>query len=274
MTRTLCVLLVAPFLAYLAVVLGLYLGQRNFLYHPDDANPPAAAAGIEGLADIEVPTADGLRLHAWYKPPPDASAPVVLFFHGNGGNRASRTEHLAKFAAAGFGVLAIDYRGYGGNAGAPSETGLFEDGRAAIAFLAAQGIRPARIVAYGESLGTAVATHVAAETRVAALALEAPFTSMVAMGYHRYPYVPVGLLLADRFDSLSRIGTIKAPLFVASGLADATVPPAMGQALFDAAREPKERFVSPEAGHNDLLGHGATDAAIDFIRRQLGAAPR
>ena len=123
---------------------------------------------------------------------------------------------------------------------------------------------------YGESLGAAVAVRLAAERDVAALILEAPPTSVAEVAQYHYPFVPAALLVRDRFDSLSRIAAVKAPILVLQGDRDTIVPPRFGRALFYAAPEPKEGWFSPEAGHEDLARYGALDAVVDFLRRRLG----
>jgi fermentation-respiration switch protein FrsA (DUF1100 family) len=263
-------LLAIPVFAYLALLAGLFFTQRSLLYFPDRTRPDRATIGVEGLREVEIATEDGLRLLAWYKPPGRADGLVLVYFHGNGGNLAYRADHIRRFAGAGLGLLFPEYRGYGGNLGSPSEEGIFADGRAALTFLRGEAIPPERTVLYGESLGTGVAVRLASEQRVAAVLLESPYASMTAVAQGHYPYVPVRLLLKDRFDSLSRIAAIQAPLLVMQGLRDTVVPPESGQALFDAAAEPKELWTAPEGGHNDLILHGSAEAAIDFLRRRVG----
>jgi fermentation-respiration switch protein FrsA (DUF1100 family) len=196
----------------------------------------------------------------------------LLYFHGNGGHIGYRRYRLSRFAAAGYGILIPEYRGYGGNEGRPSESAFFADSDVAMAFLEKEGLSPDRIVVYGESLGTGVATRVASEHQVAALVLEAPYTSITAMAGTQFPYLPVSLMLKDRFDSLSRIAKVRAPILVMQGGRDQVVPPVLGRELFAAAPEPKEFWSTPDGGHDDLFDFGADAAAIDFIeRRVLGA---
>ncbi|HEX4695021.1 alpha/beta hydrolase, partial [Sphingomonas sp.] len=199
--------------------------------------------------------------------PPREGRRVIAYFHGNGGNIAYRADRLMRFARDGFGVLMPEYRGYGGNPGTPSEAGLFADGHASLDFLRGEGIAGKRLVLYGESLGSAVAVEMAATVQIGALVLESPFTSIAAVAQHHYPFVPAKLLVLDRFDALSRIGQVRAPLLVLQGGRDPVVPPHFGDALFAAAMEPKERWFAPEGGHEDLARFGALDAVVDFIAR-------
>jgi fermentation-respiration switch protein FrsA (DUF1100 family) len=169
------------------------------------------------------------------------------------------------------GILMPEYRGYGGNPGEPSEDGFVRDAEAALTFLKREGLAPDRIIVYGESIGSGVATRVASERPVTAVVLESPFTSLTAMAARHYPWLPVGRLLQDRFDSASRIGRVRAPLLVLQGGRDTIVPPEMGRALFEAASEPKELWSAPEADHNDLYAFGAGAAVLAFLRRHVAS---
>lgn len=258
--------------AYAAVVGILFLAQRRLLYHPNRARPALADLVALGVREVALATKDGLALASWYLPPP-VGRPVIAYFHGNGGHIGYRAERLRRFAAAGCGVLMAEYRGYGGNSGRPSEAGLCADGEAALDFLAGAGIDADRLVLWGESLGSGVAVYLAARHRVAAMVLEAPFTSVAAAARHHYRFVPAAaLLVRDRFDSLSRIGRVRAPLLVLHGERDRIVPASHGRALLAAATAPKESWLCLAGGHKDLARHGALDVALDFIARRVPSA--
>ncbi|MGE0258129.1 MAG: alpha/beta hydrolase [Alphaproteobacteria bacterium] len=254
---------------YFAVVAGLYFYQRQLLYHPDRARPRLGPLAELGVREIAVPTADGLSLLAWYLPAAGGNRPVVVYFHGNAGHIGHRAERLERFAREGYGVLLLEYRGYGGNPGEPREAGLFEDAAAALRFLEAHGVRGSRLALYGESLGTGVAVGVAARSDVGAVVLESPYTSIAAAAQFHYPFVPAARLVSDRYDSLSRIGRVRAPILMLHGARDDIIPPSHGEALFAAAPEPKEQWIAPLAGHADLVRFGALDAAVDFIERHI-----
>lgn len=263
----------ALLLLYLFLVCGLYFAQRSLLYLPDRARPQLGPLARYGFREITLTTADGLSLLSWYRAPREGS-PVIAYFHGNGGHIGYRTDRMVRFAEAGLGVLLVEYRGYGGNPGAPSEAGLFSDADAALDFLTRQARIPAnRVVLYGESLGAAIAVYVAAGTEIAALILEAPFTRLSDTASYHYPYVPVSLLLRDRFESLAAIGRVRAPILILHGERDRVVPARFGRALFDAAPEPKEGWFAPEADHGDIANFGGLDAAFDFIKRRVGFQP-
>jgi uncharacterized protein len=251
---------------YGAIVCALYFWQRRLLFRPRQDRPEPGELAAQGVREVAVTTRDGLSLASWYLPPPDGR-PVVLYCHGNGGHIGYRAGRLRRLADAGFGVLLLEYRGYGGNPGAPTEAGLYADADAAMEFLERQSIPPDRIVLWGESLGSAVAVAVAAARTVGAIVLEAPFTSVAALAQMRYPLVPAALLLRDRFDASSRITRIGAPLFVLHGGRDRIVPIRFGRRLFSAAPQPKEFWFARDAGHQDLAAFGAIEAAIAFIER-------
>lgn len=231
------------------LVLGLvFVVQRRLIYLPDAAPVPAAASVLPGGEDVRVHTADGLELGAWYVRPRDREpSATVLVAGGNGGNRAGRTPLAAKLAEAGLAVLLLDYRGYGGNPGAPTEDGLALDVRAARDFLAAQA--PVPLVYFGESLGAAVVTELAVEHPPAALVLRSPFTDLAAVARRHYPFLPVRLLLLDTFPVAALVARVRAPVTVVYGGADSIVPPAQSRAVAAAARG---RAVEvPGADHND-----------------------
>jgi fermentation-respiration switch protein FrsA (DUF1100 family) len=260
-------------LLYGAGVGMLALFQRRLLYFPDTRRPDLSRVAVPGATVMTVRTSDQLDLLAWFAAPQDPSQPVVLYLHGNGGNIASRATRMARLNSFGWGVLLIDYRGYGGNPGAPSEQGLIEDARAGYAALRAMGVPGHRILLWGESLGSGVAVRLAGEAEVGAVLLESPFTSIAALARQRFAFVPVDLLLRDRFELLSRIGTVRAPVLIMAGGKDAVVPPAMGRAVFAAAAEPKSYWLAPDAGHNDLRDAGALEAAKAFVSARWRAAP-
>jgi hypothetical protein len=254
---------------YAALVGGLYLFQRQLLYLPDRTRPELVGLDKLGVRETMLSTEDGLSLFSWYLPPRPGQ-PVIAYFHGNGGHIGYRIERLLRFARQEFGVLMLEYRGYGSNPGTPSEAGFYADGRAALAFLEREGVAPNRLVLYGESLGSGVAVQLATQHDIAALILEAPPTSVAEVAQCHFPYVPATRLVTDRFDSLSRIGKVRAPILVLHGENDRVVPIRFGRALFNAAPEPKEGWFVPDAGHEDLARYGALDAVVSFIERRLG----
>ncbi len=252
---------------YCLALIVLYARQRQMVFVPNVTRPDLARAGVPGVREIAVPTPDGLTLLAWYLPPPVPLGRVVLFLHGNTGHIGHVADRLGPFHALGWGVLLLEYRGYGGNPGAPSEAGLRIDAQAGLAALRGLGFPPDRILVWGQSLGTGPVVQLAAGTKVAAVLLESPYTSMVDIARQRFPWVPVDLLLRDRFDTLAVIGQVTAPVLVMHGALDRTVPVEMGRAVFAAAGPGKALWIAPDAGHVDLAEAGAIAEAGDFVRR-------
>ena len=256
---------------YAIVIAALFFLQRQILFRPAQDRPEAARVDLAGLEEVAVPTADGLRLLAWFVPP-RGQGPVLLLLHGNGGHIGHRTERLRRFAAQGWGVLLLEYRGYGGTAGAPSEAGLRLDAAAGLAALRGRGIADGRIVLWGESLGSGLATWLAAREPVGAVVLETPYTSVAAVAKRRYPFAPVEALMRDRFDSLVHMPAIRSPVLVLVAGRDVVVPPDMGHAIHAAAPD-GELWVAAEGGHTDLVQHGSVEAVAGFLRRRLAAVP-
>jgi hypothetical protein len=267
--RVLYALLGSAFAAYGMLVGGLYVFQRHLLYFPDVARPELGDLTALDVREVTLTTADRLSLLSWYLPPRDGR-PVIAYFHGNGGHIGYRAGRLRKFAQKGYGVLMTEYRGYGGNPGTPTEPGLIADGAAALDFLGGEEITPNRLVIYGESLGSGVAVPLAAKREVAGLILEAPFTSVAEVAQYHYSFMPASTLVRDRFDSLARIGDVKAPILILHGERDLIVPARFGRALFDAAPEPKELWIAQEAGHENLVRYGAFEAILIFLQRWVG----
>jgi fermentation-respiration switch protein FrsA (DUF1100 family) len=256
-------------LAFYAVLVGaLYVVQRRLLYLPDTTAPDPQRVGIPGIEVLRLQTDDGLSLLAWYLPPAEPGGFVVLYLHGNGGHIGHRAVRLRQFRAAGWGVLLVEYRGYGGNPGAPTEAGLRLDAEAGWAAMEGRGIVPERTLLWGESLGSSLAVGLAAGREVAAVLLESPFTSVAALAWRQYPFVPVDFLLKDRFDTLSRIAAVRSPVLIMQGGRDRLVPNAMGKTLLAAVTAPKELWVAPEADHETLDLFGAIEAAVAFVRRR------
>jgi uncharacterized protein len=252
---------------YFGLAATMYFAQRSLMYFPDTAHVLPAAAGLPEAEEVPLTAADGVRIAAWHVPPRDGK-PVILYFHGNGGALRFRVERFRRLVADSIGLVALEYRGYGGLAGSPSEVGLIADGEAAYRFAAAR--YPARqVVLWGESLGSGVAVAVAAEHPVGRVILEAPFTSAVAVGARHYWYLPVSLLMKDQFRSDSRIGKVTAPLMIMHGVHDSVVPYAMGEQLFDLANQPKHLVRFLDGGHEDLDGNGALDAVARFLAGDL-----
>jgi len=254
---------------YLLLLAALFVFQRNLMYHPGTPLTPLSETLVADAQVHHLESEPGLRLQSWYLPP-QPGKPVVVFFHGNAGTIADRDFKVAPWRDAGYGVWLTGYRGFSGNEGAPTETGLYTDARAAIDKLADVGIDPSQMVLYGESLGTGIATQMAydlahAGTPVRGLILEAPFLSMGAAAQVRYPYVPAKWLVRDKYLNHEKIEHINTPLLLIHGDQDRVLPQSHGRALFDAAQQPKQALWLEGAGHTDVYDFGAGKAVLAFL---------
>ncbi|WP_248322718.1 alpha/beta hydrolase [Caballeronia sp. Sq4a] len=262
MIEALCVLLAAVALAYLFALAALYWLQGRLVYPLEQIQAFVDATLEESTEVIMLQTQDGLVLKARYRAPPDAHAPTVLLFHGNGEDLTQRAHIALEMIEAGYGVLLAEYRGYGGNPGKPHEAGLYADARAAYAYARA---RSPFIVLHGYSLGSGVAVQLASEASVTALILEAPFTSIVDVAAARFRFFPVRALARDRYDNLSKIASIRAPILIYGGTRDFVVPPVHFQRLFEAARGDKHLAMIEDADHLDAWRNGGRAHVMQFL---------
>lgn len=255
---------IAAVTVYLAGLLVLYVRQREMLFPiPPVGRTAPDVAGLPEAEEHVLTTSDGEKVIVWHVPAKPGHS-VILYFPGNGDFLAGRVSRFKAMTADGTGLVALSYRGYAGSSGAPSEQGLLHDAAAAYAFTTAR-YEAERIVAWGFSLGTGVAVALASEHRVGKLILEAPYTSTADIAASSFWFVPVRLLMRDRFHSDERIARVTVPLLVMHGTNDLAIPVAFGERLFALAHEPK-RFVSMAGGgHDDLDQFGAIEAARDFI---------
>jgi uncharacterized protein len=254
-----------------AVVLTLaYVFQRRLIYLPTGGPVPPAAQVLPGARDVQLHTRDGLTLAAWYVPARGVDTGVsVLVASGNGGNRVLRAPLAAALRDRGMSVLLIDYRGYGGNPGSPSEEGLALDARAGLDRLRELGAE--KIMYFGESLGSAVVAELAVEhPPCAGMLLRSPFSELADTAREHYPFLPVRLLLRDRFPVVDHVRRTAAPVTVVIGTEDEVVPPWQSRAVAEAAAGPVTTVEVPGAGHNDpelLDGPRLVDAAARLARQ-------
>jgi len=256
---------------YLAIVGVACTFQRSLLYFPDPHLYAPDPAGPP-MQVVRLKTRDGETLIAWFLPP-KAGEPVILHFGGNGDSLIGQEDRWRQIASAGVGVLAVAYRGYSGSSGHPTEAGLHADAEAAYNWLAAR-YPPGDIVIMGHSLGTGVATPLAAEHPARALILESPFTSAADVGAARMTWLPVGLLMWDRFESRNSIGKVRAPVLIVHGDRDEVIDYSYGRALFALANQPKTFVRIPGGMHNDLPEHGLYPAVWRFLGVQTPPAAK
>jgi fermentation-respiration switch protein FrsA (DUF1100 family) len=260
---------------YAVAVTVMYFAQRRFIYFPEPARTSPQAAGLPDVAERIIATPDGEKLIAWYgKAKP--GQPTLLYFHGNGGALEFRSASIRRYLDHGRGMFMMSYRGYSGSTGSPSEAANVADAKLAYDALVQEGVRPEDIILYGESLGSGVAIQVAAEKKVRGIVLDSPFTSIAELAAQIYPWLPINLLLKDRYDSIIHIRDVHVPVFIIHGEADDVVPVEMGRRLFAAANEPKEIVTIPSLGHavHDEMTFGVINRWIDKLRAAPAAAAK
>lgn len=245
------------------VFAGLFVGGpaqgliECFVFYPDRELIGTPAAVRLAFEDVELTAADGTRLHGWFVR--GTRPETLLWFHGNAGNISHRIDNLRLLMDhLGASVFMIDYRGYGRSSGVPSEAGVYDDARGALAYLRRRpDLQADRIVYFGQSLGSAVAIELATHAPPRALILETPFTSVRAMASALMP-LPIGFLLPNAFDNLGRIRTLRMPKLFIHGDADEIVPYVQGRELYAAAPAPKAFATIRGAQHNDIYLVGGT----------------
>ena len=213
----------------------------------------------------------GTILIAWHSPAED-DKPTILYFHGNAANAANRAPKIQKIREQGFGLLYLNNRGYGGSGGRPTEEDNVADAIAAYDHLIGLGVPATKIVAYGKSLGSGQAVRLAAARPVAAVVLEAPLTSTVDVGRRTYFWLPLGLLITDKYNNERNIRSVLAPVLILHGEQDDVIPVEMGLRVYRAANEPKRIEVFPQGTHDDLFDHGAWEKTRSFINSLRSSA--
>ncbi len=268
MRRILASMLGIALFGYIGLVGLLYVKQRDLVFAATNVNPTIAQLDLGTAVQVEIKTPDGEKLVGFYLAA-NPGRPVILFFHGKGGELLNVVKKLRYFAAKDFGYLAIDYRGVGGSTGVTGKEGMIIDGLAGFDWLVQKGVTSESIVVLGESLGTGIAVAVAAKRDVAAVALGAPYTSIADVAAERYWFVPVKQLLIDNIDPSSMIAEVTAPLFIAHGKLDTTVPFHFGQSLFEKANQPKKFLPIENAGHEVLFHTEVWDSYLEFFEMTL-----
>ncbi len=260
-------LLTAIVVLYAGIVAFMAIFQRKLLYLPDKNLDSPERYGLSGFREEFIQTPDNISLQIWCRPA-RAGMPTILYFHGNASHMGNRAGIYSALAGKGFGVLAVSYRGYGKSGGSPSEQGLYTDGRAAITYLTAeQKIPLSEIIIYGESLGTGVSVQMASEYNIAALILQAPYTSISGPAAEIYFFIQVKLIMLDHFYSLRKIAKIQVPLLILHGELDTTIPIRHGKELFAAANQPKECIFYHDVGHNNFDSSAIASDVFEFIKK-------
>ena len=242
---------------YFSVLISTYLFQRNLLYHPAENNYFGDQLTVS-IEKVKIKTKDNIELISWYHRKNSNNYKTILFLHGNAGSLENRIHKINHFKHMNVNFLLISWRGFSGNLGKPNETNLYEDAKKAVKWLNDKGVASENIILYGESLGTGVAVEIGQTNEFNSIILESPYTSMEKAAKIYYPYLPVNLLLKDRYDTIKKIKNIKIPVLIMHGKKDNIVPFFMGEKLYQMANEPKYKYFSEEDDHmmefnDDLL---------------------
>ena len=233
---------------YTSVLVILFIFQRNLMYHPQENNYFGDKLEVE-VQKVQIKTSDNINLLGWFHKKDLNKFKTIVYFHGNAGNLENRIHKLNHFKDMDVNFLIISWRGFSGNSGKPSEQGLYKDGKGTIDWLKKMGLAEKDIILYGESLGTGIATEIAQNNNFAGLVLETPFTSMIEAAKNFYPYIPVALLLKDKYDNQNKIKNINIPVLVMHGEVDQIVPFWMGQKIYEMANQPKYSYFTKFDDH-------------------------
>ena len=250
---------------YLSILILLFLFQRNLMYQPDENNYFGDKLEVE-IEKVNIKTSDDINLLGWFHNKNLEKYKTIIYFHGNAGKLENRIYKLNHFEDLNVNFLIIAWRGFSGNEGKPSENNLYTDGISGIEWLKKKGVTEKDIIIYGESLGTGIATEIAQNKNFAGLILETPFTSMVEAAKNFYPYIPVGLLLKDKYKNQEKIKNINIPVLVMHGEADQIVPFWMGKKIFDLANNPKYSYFTEYDDHMMEYDSKLVSALNDFLK--------
>ena len=258
-------IIIASSLIYLIILLSLFFFQRSLLYHPNVNNYFNDRLKVN-IEEVQIKTSDNINLLGWFHKKDLNRFKTIVYFHGNAGKLENRIHKLNHFKDIDVNFLIISWRGFSGNSGKPTERGLYEDGKSTIDWLKNIGLSDKDIVLYGESLGTGIATHIAQNRKFAGLVLETPFTSMVDAAKNVYPYIPVGILLKDRYENEKKIKHINIPVLVMHGEADQIVPFKMGKKIYEIANKPKYSYFTKYDNHMMEYDDKLVFALSSFIK--------
>lgn len=233
---------------YIFICLGAFLFQKNLQYSPDKNLKDPSFYGLKNFEVKELTSDDGLKITTWFKAP-EKNQKIMVYFHGNGGHLGDRNLRFNLFANSGYGIMALSYQGYGTSEGEPNQKGFEQDAKLVTDFLISQGFKPEDMVFYGESLGSFLATKHGAKINPSAVILEAPFYSVLEVAQKYYWYLPVRLLLKDKFESNKYAPELKSKVLVFHGNADRIIPIASGKKLFELFKGEKKFIEVENADH-------------------------
>ncbi len=250
---------------YVSVLVLLFIFQRNLMYHPDENNYFGDKLEVN-IEKVKIKTSDNIDLLGWFHKKDLKRLKTIVYFHGNAGKLENRIHKLNHFKDMDVNFLIIAWRGFSGNEGKPSEEGLYIDGNSAIMWLKNLGLSEEDIIIYGESLGTGIATEIAQNNNFAGLILETPFTSMIEAAKNFYPYIPVSLILKDKYKNNLKIKNVNIPVLVMHGETDQIVPFWMGEKIYEIANQPKYSYFTKYDDHMMEFDENLVLALKTFIK--------
>ena len=262
--KYLTIISIACVIIYSIIMTFTYIFQRNLLYEPT-VNNYSGDRLLFSVDKVKIKTRDNIELASWYYNKNINKFKTILFLHGNAGSLENRIHKINHFYDMNVNFLIIAWRGFSGNKGYPTEKGLYEDARSAVQWLRSQGILEKNIILYGESLGTGVAIEIAQNKKFAGIILESPFTSMIAVGKDKYPFLPVKLLLKDKYENNKKIKNIKIPVLIMHGKIDKIVPFRMGKELYELANAPKYSYFSKYDDHMMNYDKNLLKVLVDYV---------
>jgi uncharacterized protein len=263
---------------YVAISVLLYFQQTRMIFFPTKLIQTTPAEFGTPFEEVWIPVGQkGERLHGWWIPASSQETGVLLYLHGNGVNIGANAEHANRFHNIGLSVLLIDYRGYGQSDGVfPHEQQVYADAEASWQHLTqARQVDPRQILIYGHSLGGAIAINLASQhPEAAGLIVQSSFTAIRPMVDLRMPnsIFPTDLILTQHFDSIRKAPSLKMPVLYIHGLEDSETPPEMTKALYNASPQPKQLYLVPGAGHNNvaqIAGREYLDVVQNFVQQSL-----
>ena len=253
-------------IAYIVLIIFIYFYQRNLLYHPSENNYQNDKIQFK-YDEIFINVDEEIQLKSWIVKKDFKKLKTLVIFHGNAGHLSNRIYKLNELYKLDINILLISWRGFSGNKGSPTENNLYTDAKASIKWLNEQGVSNSQIILYGESLGSGIAVEVGKENNFNSIILESPFTSIENSAKIYYPYLPVRLILKDRYDSISKIKMIDIPILVMHGEKDDVVPFSMGKELFEKANSPKQSYFTPDDDHMMEFNSSLLKNIKDFIEK-------
>ena len=254
------------FAAYTLIIIFIYINQRNLLYHPAENNYLNDTIEFN-YEEVWIDTQKDIKLKSWFIKKDLKKNKTLIFFHGNAGNLFNRVHKLNELNKLDINILIISWRSFSGNSGKPTEKNLYIDAKLSVKWLNDLGVSNDKIILYGESLGTGVAVELGQNNTFNSIILESPFTSIAKAAKIYYPYLPINLLLKDRYDSIDKINKITKPVLIMHGVKDNIIPHEMGVKLFEKANQPQYSYFPKNDDHMMDFNVKLLDTIRGFINK-------